>query len=140
MEQLVVCLVIWTMSKHDASYGTCVFVTLFSFLAIFFSKSKNPWVGGTRGAHFGATRADCLGGDAARVGRPTPTGTDCYRFALSHPQVDMCLAGPDNVEHMKQALAALELGPMDEDELAWMRGIGDHIYATATGVSLMDGK
>ena len=73
-------------------------------------------------------------------GVATPTGSDCHRFALSHPQVDMCLAGPDNVEHMKQALAALELGPMDEDELAWMRGIGDHIYATATGVSLMDGK
>ena len=73
-------------------------------------------------------------------GVPTPTGTDCYRFALSHPQVDMCLAGPDNAEHMKQALAALDGGPMDEDELAWMRGIGEHIYRTARGASVMDGK
>jgi aryl-alcohol dehydrogenase-like predicted oxidoreductase len=74
------------------------------------------------------------------TGERTPTGTDCYRFALSHPRVDMCLAGPDDVEQMKQALAALELGPMDEEELAWMRRVGDHIYRSSRGSSLMDGK
>jgi hypothetical protein len=29
---------------------------------------------------------------------------------------------------------------MSPDELAWMRRVGDHIYATAKGASLMDGK
>jgi len=68
--------------------------------------------------------------DPKRVpeGERVPTGTDCYRFALSHPDVNTCLAGPDNEVHMQQALAALEQGPMDETELAWMRRIGDHIY------------
>ena len=73
-------------------------------------------------------------------GERTPTGTDCYRFAISRPEVDMCLAGPDNVEQMKQALAALEQGPMDENELAWMRRVGDYIYANARGASLMGGR
>lgn len=62
-------------------------------------------------------------------GERTPIGTDCYRFALSHPTVDVVLAGPSSAEHMSQALRALELGPMTEDELAWLRRVGDHIYA-----------
>jgi predicted aldo/keto reductase-like oxidoreductase len=74
------------------------------------------------------------------AGERTPTGTDCYRFAISRPEVDMCLAGPKDVEQMKQALAALEQGPMDEEELAWMRRVGDQIYAGARGASIMDGK
>lgn len=73
-------------------------------------------------------------------GERTPTGTDCYRFAVSRPEVDLCLAGPDNVEQMKQALAALDQGPMDEDELAWMRRVGDHIYANARGGSFTGGR
>ena len=73
-------------------------------------------------------------------GERTPTGTDCYRFAISDPHVDLCLAGPDNPEHVKQALEALELGPMSEAELAWMRRVGDHIYANARGASILDGK
>ncbi|MBW2271536.1 MAG: hypothetical protein JRH16_23555 [Deltaproteobacteria bacterium] len=74
------------------------------------------------------------------AGERTPTGTDCYRFAISRPEVDLCLAGPNDVEQLKQALAALEQGPMDEEELAWMRRVGDRIYASARGASIMDGK
>jgi aryl-alcohol dehydrogenase-like predicted oxidoreductase len=68
--------------------------------------------------------------DPARTprGERTPTGTDCYRFALSAPHVDVALAGPGSSEEMRQALTALEAGPMHEDELAWMRRVGDHIY------------
>ncbi|MAE93616.1 MAG: hypothetical protein CL910_03050 [Deltaproteobacteria bacterium] len=73
-------------------------------------------------------------------GERTPSGTDCYRFALSNPSVDLCLSGPDDAEQMKQALEALEAGPMGEDELAWMRRVGDHIYANASGASILDGK
>ncbi len=73
-------------------------------------------------------------------GERTPTGTDCYRFAISNASVDLCLAGPDDPEQMKQALEALEAGPMSEDELAWMRRVGDYIYANASGASIMDGK
>jgi len=73
-------------------------------------------------------------------GERTPTGTDCYRFAMSNASVDLCLAGPDDPEQMKQALEALEAGPMSEDELAWMRRVGDHIYSNSSGASIMDGK
>ncbi len=79
--------------------------------------------------------------DASRTppGEATPTGTDCYRFALTHPQVDVCLAGPDDPEQMKQALEALERGPLDEEELAWMRRVGEHIYRHSRGSRQLDG-
>ena len=73
------------------------------------------------------------------AGERTPLGTDCYRFALSRPEVDLCLAGPNDTEQMKQALAALDAGPMDPEEQAWMRRIGDHIYANSRNASIMDG-
>jgi aryl-alcohol dehydrogenase-like predicted oxidoreductase len=72
-------------------------------------------------------------------GERTPTGTDCYRFALSNPHVDMCLAGPDNADHMRQALEALELGPLEEDEHAWMCRVGDHIYGRDRTSEIRDG-
>ena len=55
---------------------------------------------------------------------PVPTAADCYRFVLTRPEVDVCLTGPANAAQMEQALEALRLGPMSEDELAWMRRVG----------------
>lgn len=52
---------------------------------------------------------------------------DCYRFVLSHPAVDVCMTGPKNLEQMRHALETLDLGPLDEEQLARMRKIGDHI-------------
>lgn len=72
-------------------------------------------------------------------GERTPLGTDCYRFALTQPAVDLCLAGPNDAEQMKQALAALDAGPMDPEEQAWMQRVGEHIYAGNRGSSLLDG-
>ena len=53
-----------------------------------------------------------------------PTAADCYRYVLTHPEVDVCLTGPANAAQMEQALEALRRGPMSEDELAWMRRVG----------------
>jgi aryl-alcohol dehydrogenase-like predicted oxidoreductase len=53
-----------------------------------------------------------------------PTAADCYRYVLTRPEVDVCLTGPANAAQMEQALEALRLGPMSEDELAWMRRVG----------------
>lgn len=61
----------------------------------------------------------------------TPTAGDCYRFVLTHPAVDVCIAGPRNGDDLRAAVAAIERGPMDEDELSWMRAFGDRVYATA---------
>jgi aryl-alcohol dehydrogenase-like predicted oxidoreductase len=57
-------------------------------------------------------------------GDATPRGSDCYRFALSHSQVDVVLAGPKNGEELDEALAALDRGPMTAEELAWMKRVG----------------
>ncbi len=71
-------------------------------------------------------------------GERTPMGTDCYRFALSHPAVNIALAGPSDAEQMTQALRALDLGPMNDEELAWMRRVGDHIYGRSAVADVMD--
>ena len=60
---------------------------------------------------------------------PRPRGSDCYRFVLSHPAVSACLFGPANEAEMLEALAALERGPMSQDELAWMARVGDAVRA-----------
>ena len=71
-------------------------------------------------------------------GEKTPTGSDCYRFAMSHPHVDVAMSGPSNLDHMREALRALELGPMSEEELAWMRRVGDAIYGKDRGSNMRD--
>ncbi len=62
------------------------------------------------------------------AGEKTPTAADCYRFAMSHPKVDVCMSGPANAGQAEAALKALDLGPMSEDELAWMHRVGNAIH------------
>ena len=57
-----------------------------------------------------------------------PTATDCYRFVLSHPAVDVCLSGPADEKQLDRALGALRREPMTEEELAWMRRVGAAVY------------
>jgi aryl-alcohol dehydrogenase-like predicted oxidoreductase len=68
--------------------------------------------------------------DPKRVpsGERVPTATDCYRFVLTNPAVDVCMTGPANETQAAEALSALELGPMNPEELAWMRRVGDFIH------------
>jgi len=61
-------------------------------------------------------------------GDAPPPPADCYRFALSHPGVDVCMVGARSLSDMRENLRALELGPLDATEMARMRRIGDHIY------------
>lgn len=61
-------------------------------------------------------------------GEKTPRASDCYRFVLSNPDVDVCMTGPKNREHMKEALRALDLGPLSSEELDWMKRVGDFIH------------
>jgi aryl-alcohol dehydrogenase-like predicted oxidoreductase len=60
----------------------------------------------------------------AAPGERVPKASDCYRFVLSRPEVDVCLAGPADAAQAEEALKALRRGPMDEDEQAWMRRVG----------------
>jgi predicted aldo/keto reductase-like oxidoreductase len=65
-----------------------------------------------------------------------PTATDAYRFVLSNPKVDVCLTGPKSPEQFRDALEALDKGPMTEEELAWMRRVGDAKYVKAGAFSM----
>ena len=56
------------------------------------------------------------------------SGTECYRFVLSNPNVDVCLTGPSSAERLEQNLEALEDGPLSEEEMERIVKIGDHIH------------
>ncbi len=60
------------------------------------------------------------------------TAPDCYRFALSDPHVHVAITGPKSDEEMRQALGALTAGPLDEEEMARVRAIGDYVHQHKT--------
>lgn len=60
-------------------------------------------------------------------GEPTPKPTHLYRHALSHPSVNMVLMSPQNRQQLEDNLEALEQGPLDDDERAWLARIGKHV-------------
>ena len=61
-------------------------------------------------------------------GEQPMTASDCYRFALSNPSVDLCIFGPKNAEQHEGGLKALEDGPLSDSELERFRRIGDHVH------------
>ena len=61
-------------------------------------------------------------------GEPRAAASDCYRFVLRNPYVDVCLCGPKNRAELIEALKTLDAPPIDEQEDAWMRRIGNVIY------------
>jgi aryl-alcohol dehydrogenase-like predicted oxidoreductase len=76
-----------------------------------------------------ATRwGDLLNPGKMPPGETPPRGADCYRFALSHPSVDVCMTGPRDRNQMREALAALELGPLNPEEMRRMKKIGDYVH------------
>ena len=70
------------------------------------------------------------------AGERMPTSTDCYRFVLSNPDVNAAWAGPKDAAQLDQALAALDAGPMSEEELAWMRRVGAAVRDQSNTMSL----
>jgi predicted aldo/keto reductase-like oxidoreductase len=60
------------------------------------------------------------------------SASDCYRFVLSNPNVDVCMCGPRDRNQMQEALQSLELGPLSEDELVRVRKIGDYVHTHST--------
>ena len=61
-------------------------------------------------------------------GEPPLKASDCYRYVLSNPSVDVCLTGTRSLEMMRENLKTLELGPLSEEEMQRIRMIGDHVY------------
>jgi aryl-alcohol dehydrogenase-like predicted oxidoreductase len=70
-----------------------------------------------------------LGHKRIPPGEKIPTAADCYRFVLTQAAVNICMTGAASAAQFQQALEALRQGPMSPDELAWMRRVGDAIYA-----------
>jgi aryl-alcohol dehydrogenase-like predicted oxidoreductase len=71
-------------------------------------------------------------GDLLKPGKMPPgekpmKGADCYRFVLSNPNVDVCMTGPSSVAQMREALTALDLGPLTPEEMQRVKGIGDYV-------------
>jgi aryl-alcohol dehydrogenase-like predicted oxidoreductase len=74
-------------------------------------------------------------------GEKTPGGSDCYRFALTHPAVDACLAGVKDGAELDEAMRALDRGAMSAEELAWMKRVGAAVKRGAranTPIKLLD--
>ncbi len=84
---------------------------------------------------FTATRWGTLLKPELSPAEKTPSATDCYRFVLSNPHVDVSLAGPKNGTELDSALAALDLGPLAADEHAWLRRVGESVHARAVSRS-----
>jgi len=64
-----------------------------------------------------------------RDGRVPDAGL-CYRFVLSNPNVDVCLTAPSNGRQLRENIAALAKGPLDPEEMDYMRQFGDAVHHT----------
>jgi aryl-alcohol dehydrogenase-like predicted oxidoreductase len=71
-------------------------------------------------------------------GERTPRASHCYRFCLTHPGVDLVLCGPADLDQVREACRALEEGPLPDEELAWMRRVGDHVHGRSPLRGLAD--
>jgi len=59
--------------------------------------------------------------------QPPLTPAECYRFALTNPHVHVVLTGPKNRQQLVDNLAALDAGPLPEEQLAWVREYGQKL-------------
>ncbi len=57
-----------------------------------------------------------------------PTAGDCYRFCLSSPHVNVVLHGTKNAAQFRENLAAMERGPLSQEEQTWMREFGAVVH------------
>lgn len=59
---------------------------------------------------------------------PPLTAVDCYRFVLSNPSVDVCMSGAKSLEQMRENLTVLDKGPLNANEMARIKKIGNYVY------------
>jgi aryl-alcohol dehydrogenase-like predicted oxidoreductase len=58
-----------------------------------------------------------------------PTAGECYRFALSNPYVHTVLTAPRNERELRENIAAVRQGPLNDEDLSFMRTFGDVVHA-----------
>jgi aryl-alcohol dehydrogenase-like predicted oxidoreductase len=59
--------------------------------------------------------------------RPATAG-ECYRFCLTSPHVDVVLCSPASVGQLREDLAEVARGPLDEGEMDFMRRLGRVVH------------
>jgi aryl-alcohol dehydrogenase-like predicted oxidoreductase len=62
---------------------------------------------------------------------PVATAGQCYRFVLSNPHVHVALTAPRSASELLDNLREVRRGPLDDDELDFMRRFGRHVHAQA---------
>ncbi len=55
------------------------------------------------------------------------TASECYRFVLSNPSIDVCMMGAGSREEMSENLKVLEMKPLSDEEMERCRKIGDYV-------------
>jgi aryl-alcohol dehydrogenase-like predicted oxidoreductase len=60
----------------------------------------------------------------------TPNPGMCYRFVLSNQYVDVCMTAPSNLKHFEENLKDIQKGPLDEEDMKFMRKFGDAVHHT----------
>lgn len=58
-----------------------------------------------------------------------PTAGECYRFVLSSPKVHVALTAPRSERELHENIAAVEKGPLNEEDMKFMHDFGDAVYA-----------
>ena len=62
-------------------------------------------------------------------GEKVPEAKDCYRFNLTNPNVNVTLSGARSEDEIRHALMSIDEGAMNDDEMNWMRRVGNHIHS-----------
>jgi aryl-alcohol dehydrogenase-like predicted oxidoreductase len=64
---------------------------------------------------------------------PVMTASDCYRFCLSNPHVDLVLTGPKDRRQLEENLNDLrKKGPLSEEENRWIRDFGQIVHRASS--------
>jgi aryl-alcohol dehydrogenase-like predicted oxidoreductase len=64
---------------------------------------------------------------------PVMTASDCYRFCLSNPHVDLVLTGPKNRQQLEENLHSLRAkGPLSEEERRWITDFGQVVHKASS--------
>jgi aryl-alcohol dehydrogenase-like predicted oxidoreductase len=59
---------------------------------------------------------------------PAASAGDCFRFCLSNPNVDLVVSAPKTAAEMRENMKALELGPLNDEEMQRMRALGKAVH------------
>jgi aryl-alcohol dehydrogenase-like predicted oxidoreductase len=91
------------------------------------AKARTPIVA------FTATRWGTLLEPHADWPGPPPTASDCYRYCLAQPAVQVVLTAPRSLAELEQNLDVLELPSMSKQERGRWQRFGDLVYAAGKG-------